>query len=237
MRILKQGSLVALLCGFAGPSFGLCGYETYVGFGIGPEAVVFRQKAVIINRPPNGGNPTSIIDKNEFGGEGGFLSLLAGIGTRFSLFDSNCDNFYLAAEINANSRTLKRKLTNEEFNNFNFSHTYYQMRRDLGISLLPGIFFSDCTLFYARLGYANGRFIVDTTDTSLQNIRRSLNGFRYGFGFRQALNACWAFRIEYNQVTYQKANMFTFDPVGNTRKSTSITPHTKRFEFAVLYTF
>lgn len=215
------------------PSFGFC--ESYVGLGIGPENVNFKQKAQVINRPPSA--DARVIDKTQFGGQGGFGSIFAGIAYRFAGCDPNCDNLYLGGEINFNFRTLKFKSTNEEFVNFNFNHNTYRMRRDYGISLLPGILFSDCTLFYARLGYSNGRFVSDTTDTSLQSLSKNRNGFRYGLGFRQGFNACWAFRIEYNQIDYQKVKMQTFDPVGNVLKNTSITPHTQRFELGLMYTF
>jgi outer membrane immunogenic protein len=111
------------------------------------------------------------------------------------------------------------------------------MHYDFGIGFLPGILFSDCSLLYARLGYSNGKFKVDTTDTSLQNISKSLNGFRYGLGFRQRLSECLSFRLEYGQINYKKLKMFTFDPVGNVAKATHIKPKLQRFEVGLLFTF
>lgn len=226
----------ALALTFPLASFGFCeSYEAYVGLGIGPETANFKQKAFVIGQPPS--TSFRVIDETHLAGKGGFGSLFGGLALKFPACDPHCDTFYLGVEANANFRNVKFESTNEEFINMTFNHTTYRMRRDFGISVLPGILLSKCTLFYARLGYANGRFSSNTTDTSLQNIHKNLNGFRYGLGFRQGINECFAFRIEYSQTNYQKAHMTTFDPVGNVRKSTAITPTLQRFELGIMYIF
>lgn len=206
----------------------------YVGLGIGPETANFNQKAIIIGGAPSNFNA---IDRNHFAGKGSFASLFAGLDFGFAGCGENYDNLYLGIEANANVRTLKHKSTNKEFIKFNFNHTYRKMHRDFGIGFLPGILFSNCSLLYARLGYSNGKFIMDTTDTSLQNVSRSLNGFRYGLGFRQRLSECLSFRLEYGQINYKKLNIFTYDRVGNVAKTTYIRPKTQRFELGLLLTF
>jgi len=208
--------------------------ECYVGLGVGPETANFKQKAVVIGRNPS--NFTAI-DKNQFAAKGAFASLFGGVGFQFPMCDSHCDRIYLGIEGNANIRSLMHKATNRELINSNYNHTYYKMHYDFGVSLLPGILISDCNLFYGRLGYANGKFKVNTTDTSLQNISRTLNGLRYGLGFRQRLNECLSFRLEYGQVNYKKIKMFTYDPVGNVAKTTHITPYIQRFELGLLFNF
>lgn len=208
--------------------------EYYIGLGLGPETANFKQSAFFKGTPEN----VNVIDTNQFSAKkGAFASLCAGLGFSFSICDLDSNRIYFGIEANADIRTLAHKAKNKELTHLNFNHTYYKMHRDFGIGLLPGILFSNSGLFYARLGYANGRFQSDTTDTSLQNISRSRNGFRYGLGFRQSLNECLAFRLEYGQINYKKIKMFSFEPIGNATKTTHITPRVQRFELGLLFNF
>lgn len=231
--LLSTSSLIAqeLSCDSMCHSF----RGSYVGVGIGPETANFKQKALFIGRAPSA--DVRVIDTNRFAGKGAFASLFAGFDFGFPMCDPNCDNLYFGIEANANIRNLKHKYTNKEFVNINFNHDYRKMHYDLGISVLPGILFSNCSLLYARLGYSNGKFKVDTTDTSLQNISTSRNGFRYGLGFRQSLSECLSLRLEYSQINYKRFKMFTYDPIGNAAKTTHTTPHIQRFEVGLLFTF
>lgn len=230
---IKKVAAVLLLLS-ATPS--LFAEERYVGLGVGPEIANFKQHAVIIGGPPS--TTLRIIDINRFSAKGTSLSLFGGIGFRFPMCNSNCDRIYFGIEANANIRNLIHKRTNRELIHLEFNHTYYKMHRgDFGISFLPGVLVSDCSLFYARLGYAHGRLKVDTTDISLQNKSGSLNGVRYGLGLRQGLNECLAFRLEYGQTHYQKIKMFTFDRANNVAKTTHIRPYVQRFELGLLFNF
>lgn len=235
MRKLKgfsKGLISSFCLILSAPIYSSC--ETYLGIGIGPEYAEFKKRALVINRPPE--ENTRVIEKTWLAGRGGFASIFAGFGYRFPGCNPNCETLYIGVEANANRRKVRFKETNEEFVFFDFGHETYEMRRSYGISLLPGIFFSDCTLFYGRLGYENGKFYSDSTDTTLQNLTKNLGGFRYGLGFRQGFNSCWAFRIEYSQTNYKKVKMSTFT-LPNTLKNTSFTTYTQRFEVGLLYTF
>ncbi len=207
---------------------------SYLGFGLGPETANFKQKALVIGRTPSN---FRAIDTNRFAGKGTFASLFGGFDFALPICDPKCDSLYLGIEANANIRRLRHKATNREFINVSYNHTYRKMHYDFGISFLPGILFSECNILYARLGYSNGKFKVDTTDTSLQNISKSLNGFRYGLGFRQRLSECLSLRLEYGQINYKKLKMFTYDPVGNVAKTTHIRPDIQRFELGLLFNF
>lgn len=232
----KTGLLGAVLLGFTTASYASC--EFYAGLGVGPESADYKQKALIVRTSPfNVITNFNVIDKTHYSGRGWSGSLFAGYAMRFASCDTNCEDLYLALEANITGRKVKFKSSNNEFIHGNFNHTAYKMERDYGISLLPGYAISDCTLFYARVGYARGQFKISTTDISLLNIHKDLNGFRYGLGIRQALNECFAIRLDYSHTNYKRANMFTFDRVGFTAKSTSIKPTTNRLELGAIYTF
>lgn len=230
-----------LLAFFSTSSFGFdyragtC--ETYLGVGIGPENVDFRQKVYFINKPAFPATGERVFDKTHSAGNGGFLSIFGGIAAKFPGC-GECDKFYLALELNANARTLHHRRINTEFVHINFGHTFFKMRNDYGVSVLPGVFFTPCSLLYARFGYVHSRLITNTTDESLQNIRKNLSGLRYGLGFRQAFDECLALRLEYSQNIYRKrAKMFAEPLPGVITKTTYITPYTQRFEVALIYTF
>lgn len=239
------GSLLLSL--FATSSFGFdyragtC--ETYFGLGIGPENVDFRQKVYFIDRPTliqSGQNfpppGERVFDKTHAAGNGGFFSIFGGIASKFPGC-GECDKFYIALELNANARSLHHRRINTEYVHVNFGHTFYKLRNDYGISVLPGIFFNSCSLIYARLGYVNSRLVTSTNDESLQNIKKNLSGLRYGLGFRQAFDECLALRLEYSQNIYKRGKMFAEPLPGVISKSTYLTPYTQRFEVALIYTF
>lgn len=234
--ITRTGLFALSLLTFSTASWSSC--ESYVGLGIGPESANFRQKSSVTRAAPfNTIINFDVIDKTHLAGKGSFGSLFAGYAMRFAPCDTDCENLYLALEANADVRSVKFKFSNDEVLHANFNHTTYKMGRNLGISLLPGYLLTDCTLFYARLGYANGRFSIATTDISLVNMHKNLNGFRYGIGIRQAINDCFAVRMDYSHINYKRVKMSTFDPVGFTSKSTSVKPTTNRFELGIIYTF
>lgn len=234
--ITRTGLFAFSLLTFSTVSWGGC--EFYVGLGVGPESANYRQKSSVIQATPfNAITNFDVIDKTHLAGKGWFGSLFAGYAMQFSPCDTDCEKLYLALEANADIRSVKFKSSNDEVLHLNFNHTAYKMGRNFGISLLPGYLLTDCTLFYVRVGYANGRFSLATTDISLVNMHKNLNGFRYGLGIRQEINECFAIRMDYSHINYKRVKMFTFDPVGFTSKSTSIKPTTNRFELGVIYTF
>lgn len=217
------------------PSYSSCEY--YVGAGLGPQMVNFKQKANFLN--VTSGN-ARVVQSQDFAAQGCFASIFIGGGLKFTSYDPCRENLYLGIEANADWRRLMFKNTNLEFVFLNFTHTYYKLHRDLGISLLPGFLLTDCSLFFLRFGYANTRFSSDTNDISLQNLSSThLNGFRYGLGMRYSFNPCWAFRIEYDQINYDRIQMSTLFPSQGTfaTKDTRIKPRVGRFELGIVYTF
>lgn len=212
--------------------------EFYIGIGTGPETADFKQDARIIN---NLGMFTAFdaVDKTHHAGKGWFGSAFAGIGFRFKpCCDSKCENLYLGIEGNMDQRSLRWKLENFEFIRQNYNFTKYEMTSDYGVSLLPGLFLTDSTLFYVRIAHTKGQFKVLTTDTSLRNhLHKTLNGFRYGLGMRHNVSDCWALRLDYSQTTYKHAKMFTFDRGSFVSKHTSVTPRTSKFELGLMYMF
>lgn len=233
--VKKTGLLGIMLLGFST----LCwsSSEFYVGLGTGPGNANFKQRSHVFKDTVFSLTNFDVSDGTHLAGKGWFGSLFAGYGMRFALCGSDCEYFYLAAEANADARSVKFRSFNNEFVHENFNHTTYKMGRDLGISLLPGFFISECTLLYARLGVAKGKFKIATTDISLVNIHKDLSGFRYGLGIKQAISDCFDVRMDYSQTVYRRTSMTTFDPIGLTGKDTHIKPTAHKFELGVIYKF
>ncbi len=198
-----------------------CGF--YVGAGLGPEATDFKQSSTIVS-------PGSFNVKNttHFSGTGFFGSLFGG-------YAWNQKQFYLAGEANINMSSLDFQASNDEFIHSSFSETHYKMQHEVGLSILPGYLFTNTTLFYGRLGYANGNFKISTTDTSLTNINRNLSGFRYGLGMNQTITQHFSVRMEYSHIDYQNTSFTVVD--GAVTKNTSISPKTDQVEFGLVYNF
>lgn len=232
---LKKLAAIALM---SYSTASICSNELYIGLGAGPQHANFKQRAFFSENSPLPDRNVRVIEKDHFAGKGHFYSLFAGFGFRCSFCNPECDDAYFGIEANADYRRLRFKTSNDEFIHLNFDRNIYRMKRDFGISALPGVIFNDCSLFYARLGYANGRFTTDILgDDSLQNLHKNRNGFRYGLGFRQSLSECLAFRIDYSQTKYKKSKMFFAVPSAGIAKTTNITPYTQRFELGVMYLF
>ncbi len=216
---------------------GICSNEFYIGLGAGPNHANFKQRAFFSRVSAFDVSNVRVIEKDHFAGKGYFFSVFAGAGLRCSLCNADCEDGYLGLELNADYRRIKFRTSNDEFIHLNFQRNIYKMKQDYGISLLPGFIFNDCSLFYGRLGYANGKFKTDVNDDTLQNLHKWRSGFRYGLGFRQSLSECFAFRIDYSQTTYKKSKMFFSLPSQNLGKTTTVTPYTQRFELGVMYIF
>lgn len=195
----------------------------YLGAGVGPESIDFKKGSHFVQ-----GTNANVIDKSKQSGWGWFGSLFGGYGWIHK-------SFYLAGELNANISSAEFNSSNNEYVHQSFSSTNYKMNPSYGISVLPGYLFSDATLFYGRLGYANSQFKLSTNDTSLKNINTTLNGFRFGAGIRQVISKKLAVRLEYSQVDYQKVSMHVV--TGPIIKDTIITPRTGQVEFGLVYNF
>lgn len=194
----------------------------YVGIGIGHETADFKQRATL-SRPS-----TAFKEKIHFAGRGAFGSIFAG-------YAGDCDYLYLAGELNANLSAVKFKASNDEYIHQNFTKTTYKMNRDFGISILPGYLFADCNVLYARLGYVNGKFKINSTDVSIANISKNLCGLRYGLGIKQALSEYFSLRLDYSRSNFKKAKLSSIDGLGTRRGH--IFPQTDKFELGAVFNF
>ncbi|STX51092.1 Opacity protein and related surface antigens [Legionella busanensis] len=202
----------------------------YIGASTGPEGALFFQRSHVTRTTIYATDNFDVIDKNRFAGVGVFGSIFGGYGRAF-------DRFYLAAEGNANISSLEYKLTNDEYLRGNFSKTTFTIKRSFGVSLLPGYFLSENTLFYGRVGYANGRLKIRESDPSINSSKNDLDGIRFGLGVRHAFAPHWIGMMDYSQTHYDHVKSRTFDPFGSVAKHTKITPYTAQVAFGLIYSF
>lgn len=205
--------------------------EFYLGVGAGPDYAKFQKNAQI-SQVQNGFLNFNVKNNDQVSGTGGFGTIFAGIGNRFPDQHS-----YLALELNANRSTARYKMKNDEYVHSAFATTTFKMNNAYGLSLIPGLTYQDSTLFYARLGIARANLKVSSSDVSLGNGSKDLNGFRWGLGLRQMLGPQVAVRVEYSHVNYNHLTLSTLDTNSNTAKSTRITPQTNEVEFGLLFLF
>lgn len=210
----------------------LCFASVYVGGALGPEGATFSQRAHVVGQNPNA--TSGVFDvraTNHFSGTGVFGSIFGGYDWRFT-------PYYIGLEINGNLSSVEYDLTNDEYIHHNFGKTYFTIKNNEGISLLPGIFLAENTLVYGRIAYANGHLkIFEGADPSIQSLTQNLNGIRYGVGIRQAMSPQWALMMDYSQINYEHVKSHTFDPFGVVTKDTKITPSTAQIAFGVIYHF
>lgn len=206
-------------------SAGWCAIDGfYVGAGLGPDHANFKQTAWI-NNPD-----TSVRDKTHLDGTGYFGSIFGG-------YAFVCQNLYLAAEVNANASSNQFESSNFEFVHRNFARTKYKLERSFGISFLPGFIYNAATVFYARFGYSNANFKLDSQDRTLPHLNTNLDGFRYGVGILQNVWCQLSVLLDYSHTNYQSTVGNTFDPNGLTAKRTRIRPEVDQFEVGVIYSF
>lgn len=121
----------------------------------------------------------------------------------------------------------------------NFKESTFKMGRDIGIGILPGELFSNNTLFYARLGYAYGKY-KNMAEISPRYIYKKREGIRYGLGFKQDLNDFLAVRIDYSQTNSRLDKMLNLrsDNSANTfAKSSFFAPKLQKLEFGLMLTY
>lgn len=203
----------------------------YAGIGLGPDTVDFSATSHVINAAPNQPVGFDVINKAHLSATGLFGTLFAGYGALVK------NNFYLAAEVNGNVSSTKSKTSNNEFVHQSFTSSTLKINNSFGISVLPGYQFSPTTLFYGRLGYANGKIRQITSDTSLANFSERKNGFRYGLGIKQNITEKVALRMDYSRIDYSPINTATFDPVGIVGKTTRLHPGQQLVEFGLVIKF
>lgn len=202
-----------------------CFSNVYVGASMGPEGANFSQRAHVIK--PDSFN---VKDAVHFAGTGVFGSLFAGYAWIHN-------NYYMAAELNANISSLTYKLTNDEIVHSHFSKTTFSIKNSEGVSLLPGFFLADNTLLYGRIGYINGRLKIHESDPTIRSMTANRNGIRYGLGLRHDLTNVWTLMMDYSQINYQNVKSTVFEPFGGVTKSTKITPNTAQVAFGMIYNF
>lgn len=228
-RLLTSAALMLLTSDSLASGF-------YVGAGVGPDTGYFEVTSHIV-RIYNGITELNVKDDQQNGGVGAFGDLFVGYGlhlTELGLNSTqlNLNSFYLGGEFDANLSSLEHRDSNDEFVHQTLSTTTYRMRYGYGISIIPGYSYSDATLFYARLGYANSNFKIHTSDVSLVSINRNLSGLRWGFGLQQCLCNRFAARLEYDNITYKSTSTTTITGVN---KKTKFTPYINQFQFALVY--
>lgn len=219
--MLRKTGLIVSLSLLAAPSFA----GLYVGAAIGPEGASFSQKAHVWRA-----GTFDTIDKNHFSGLGGFGSLFAGYGVMH-------DKCYLALEINGNLSSVEYKSNNDEYLHGTSARTTFTLKSSGGVSALPGYFVTEDTLFYARIGWINGRLKINEADNTIQNFNTNRNGIRYGLGIRHNLTAQWVAMMDYSQINYDSVQSNVFEPNGEVTKITKITPSTGQVAFGILYHF
>jgi len=202
----------------------------YAGAGLGPEALDFKQQSHIVSfdpaHPEQGFN---VQDNTHLSGTGVFGTIFAGYGHLNG-------KFYLAGEVNGNLSSSRFKSSNVEAIRGTSSASKYEMNDAFGVSIQPGFQYSADTLFYARAGYSNAHFKVITSDSSLANVSKRLDGFRWGLGIKRAINERFALRMEYSQVNYNSASMSTLDPLSGVSKTTKVSPLQQAVEFGLVFT-
>ncbi len=205
----------------------------YAGAGLGPNIANITVTSHVFQPGIYG---FDVKNDNQLSATGLLGTLFAGYGKKLSNA-GKWNNLYLGGELNANLSSLEHQDSNDEFVHQSFSKTTYRMPYSFGVSLIPGYFYNDNTLFYGRLGYANGNFKVSTTDTSLANTNKNLSGFRWGLGLQRMLTTQLAMRMEYDNVSYNNTNVQTIDPLSAVSKKTKFTPQVSEVIFGLIYCF
>lgn len=205
-----------------------CFSDSYIGAAVGPEGAMFTRTGHIFGTF----NSASVdaINKNHFAGFGGFGSIFAGYGFKLK-------QFYLAGELNANLSSVKYDFIDAERFSGDVEKRSYTVKYSESFSILPGLFLSPKTLFYARLGVVNARIDINQENIIVPDAHTNRLGFRYGLGMRHHFSPRWAMMLEYSQINYQSINNTASIPVSGLTLKTSMTPYTGQAAFGLLYYF
>lgn len=201
-----------------------CFSGAYVGASLGPEGIGFNKKAHVDSSDFN------VVDKTFLSGTGVFGSIFAG-------YQWIQNQYFLAAELNANLSSAYFKSINDEYKHSNFGKTTYTLRSSQGISVLPGYFIGPKALMYLRLGYMNAHLKINESDVSINSFNNHRNGIRYGLGMRYGFAEQWDVMLDYSQVNYSSVFSLYFDPIGGVKKDTKITPNSAQVGLGVIYHF
>ncbi len=229
-RVLIVSSFCFPLFSFSLPALGE--ENIYVGVSIGPESGVFKQNTVT-SQPGN----FAVIQKDLLGARGYTGSLFAGYTFNLCNINPTFSILYLALEGTASLSSLQYRNFNLELIHSNNNHATYRLRDAYSLSILPGFYFSDCSLFYGRLGYGVRNFRLETTEITIPKMNTYLPLIRYGLGVSQYFCSNFAVRLEYSWSSYKKTNRFGFDPDSSTNKFTMVAPKSSIFEIGLAYYF
>jgi outer membrane immunogenic protein len=228
--MLRKTFITVIL--FSGLSTSSLASFYYMGVGVGPDMVKFSEDAYV-RQFQNGRMTLNIKNRSDLAGTGVFGSLFGGYGMKRMLNPKI--NVYLAGELNATLSSLEHDGLNYEFVHQNFSQTQFKMKSSYGVSVIPGIYISNNGIFYGRLGYAYGQFKISSTDSSIGDTSKYLNGFGWGLGLQQALLEHLAVRVEFSETYYTRTHTFTLDRGSNTSKYTSFKPNRGQVEFGLFF--
>src|SRR5687768_6065485 len=166
---MLRKTTLCLILSLASPGFA----GLYIGAAIGPEGARFKKVSHVTRV-----NTFDVIDTNNFAGVGFFGSIFAGYAKRIN-------NLFLAGELNANLSSVEYEVRNDEYVHRNFQKSTFTVKSSQGISVLPGYYLNDATVFFGRLGYAHGKIkINEKTDNTIPSSEKWRPGFRWGVGIQ-----------------------------------------------------
>lgn len=154
-----------------------------------------------------------------FGGDGGTGGIFAGYGERINR------DYYLGAELEADiggassNNSFKVGATTAEAD---AKHKY-----DLGASLRAGVFPTNDTLLYGRIGAVSSKFDSNGTENP------TMTGLRLGLGSETAISPNMTVRADWVYTTYQSKS-WSLDNTGDTL---SVSPTSNTFRIGVAYSF
>lgn len=205
----------------------------YAGAGIGIDAEDFNQ-TTYTQKPATEQPPFDafmVKDKTEPAAQGVF-------GTVFGGYGWHCGLFYLAGELNADASSAKFHSSNVEAVHGSASRTTYKINQSWGASVLPGIVIPGDALLYGRIGYAGGNFHINTSDDSLPNADKMLNGVRYGLGLEKRIFRNFDLRFDYSHINYSNFSRFVVVPDNSgVTKRTIESPESNLFELGFVFRF
>lgn len=163
------------------------------------------------------------------------------LGNLFGGYELTMGFFSLAAEMNANTSSLKNSRSITDATKNTDDETEYTINQSYGISLLPGYALTRFSKGFIRLGYVKSKFNVDDSLTLLPNNSilisetKWLDGFRYGIGIDTLVLRNTGVRLEYNHISYQ--NTDTFGQLGSSFTSSTIDPQADEVLLSLYFNF
>jgi len=133
------------------------------------------------------------------GGLGGNGSVTFGLGGKF-------DSFYLGVLVDASLSSAKYKIEDLEFD----AKQTFKIPYGFGIYFVPGIFVSNVTLVYLKLGQVYSEFKEYSNMPESVSFSKNIWGTRGGLGIRYYFNRYFSLNGEYVFTYYQSAK-YSYD--------------------------